>query len=156
MHTFVMLSLIHYKLSDLTETFVRTTLLLSIFLFTVLPGTESSPLTNKYACTLHPYCLNTGKWLWLTGLFSRVDWGKKEKKKARKSFVICVLFEHRFRNSKGHGPHYKCGMRNQHLHYQNGCVNIEATIIRHRGVGTGGDGVPIGLLAITPLTASPL
>lgn len=57
---------------------------------------------------------------------------------------------------QGQGPYYERGMRNQHLHYKNGYVNIEATIIRRHGVGTGGDGVPIGLLAITPLTACPL
>lgn len=132
-------------LSDL-----RTTLSLSIFLFTSLSGTKSSPLTNKCACTLQPYCLSTGKWLWLTGLFSQVDW---EVWGSQKEFcVILCAFWALLQESQGHGPHYKCGMRNQHLHYQNGCVNIEATIIRRRGVGTGGDGVPIGLLAITPHT----
>lgn len=80
--------------------------------------------------------------------------------KKRRSLYLCVYTcayaWALLQEFQGQGPYYKCGMRNQHLHYKNGYVNIEATIIRRRGVGTGGDGVAIGLLAITPLAACPL
>lgn len=52
---------------------------------------------------------------------------------------VCVCERERalLEEFQGQGPYYKCGMRNQHLHYKNGYVNTEAAIIRRHGVGTG-------------------
>lgn len=99
-----------------------------------------------------------------SGSDSLVYFQEQTEKRTRKKFVfyqcvcvrVCARLWAVLLEFQGQGLYYECGMRNQHLHYKNGYVNIEATIIRRRGVGTGGDGVPIGLLAITPLTACPL
>lgn len=49
----------------------------------------------------------------------------------------CVCVRGPLQKFQGHCLYYKCGMRNQHLHYKNGYVNTEGAIIRRHGVGTG-------------------
>lgn len=141
---------------NVTEAFWRTAGAFNISLV-LSPsfGKKPSPLTNKCACTSQSHCLSTAQ-VALTHWFIFKSGQNEWEKKSLFSISVYVCVWALLQEFQGQGPYYECGMRNQHLHCKNGYVNTEATIIRRRGVGTGGDGVPIGLLAITPLTACPL
>lgn len=80
---------------------------------------------------------------------------KLKVKKRPEKLLFCPLdcvCEHCLWNFMARAPITSVGMRNQHLNYINGYVNTEATIIRRRCVGCGGDRVPVGLLAINTPT----